>query len=104
MSAPYGVHGPVAVVTLDNPPVNGLGHDTRAAVVVGLAQANADPAITAIVIVGANGLFSGGADIREFGTPKSSAKPTLLDVIDAIEASDKPVVAAIEGTCMGGGL
>src|SRR5205085_7885243 len=81
MSASYGAHGPVAVITLDNPPVNGLGHDTRADVVAGLAQANADPAVTAIVILGANGLFSGGADIREFNTPKSSAKPTLLDVI-----------------------
>ena len=104
MSAPYEVRGSAAVITLDNPPVNGLGHDTRAAVVAGLAQANRDPAVTAIVIAGANGLFSGGADIREFNTPKSSAKPTLLDVIAGVEASDKPVVAAIEGTCMGGGL
>jgi len=104
MSAPYEVRGSVAVITLDNPPVNGLGHDTRAAVVAGLAQAASDPAVTAIVIAGANGLFSGGADIREFNTPRSLAKPTLLDVIAGVEASEKPVVAAIEGTCMGGGL
>ena len=104
MSARYEVRDPVAVITLDNPPVNGLGHDTRADVVAGIAQAKADPAVTAIVLVGANGLFSGGADIREFNTPKSLAKPTLLDLIAAVEASDKPVVAAIEGTCMGGGL
>ena len=104
MSARYEVRDPVAVITLDNPPVNGLGHDTRAGLVAGLRQANADPAVTAIVIVGANGLFSGGADIREFNTPKATARPTLLDCIAEVEASDKPVVAAIEGTCMGGGL
>jgi 3-hydroxyacyl-CoA dehydrogenase len=104
MSAPYEVREPVAVILLDNPPVNGLGHDTRAAIVAGLARANRDPAVTSIVIAGANGLFSGGADIREFNTPKSLANPTLLDVIGQVEASDKPVVAAIEGTCMGGGL
>ncbi|HET6264784.1 MAG TPA: 3-hydroxyacyl-CoA dehydrogenase NAD-binding domain-containing protein [Usitatibacter sp.] len=104
MSAPYSVRAPVAVITLDNPPVNGLGHDTRVAIAAGLGLAAADPAVTAIVITGANGLFSGGADIREFGTPRALAQPTLRDLIDTIEASPKPVTAAIEGTCMGGGL
>ena len=104
MSAHYAVHGPVAVITLDNPPVNGLGHATRSAVAAGLEKANADGAVAAIVLIGANGLFSGGADIREFNTPKALAAPTLLDLIAAAEESVKPVVAAIEGTCMGGGL
>ena len=104
MSADYAVQGGVAVVTLVNPPVNGLGHDTRAAVVAGLQKANADPAVRAIVLIGANGLFSGGADIREFNTPRSTAEPTLLAVIAAVETSAKPVVAAVEGACMGGGL
>ena len=104
MSAPYAVHGPVAVITLDNPPVNGLGHATRSAIDAGIEKANADRAIVAIVLIGANGLFSGGADIREFNTPKALAAPTLLDLIVAAEESMKPIVAAIEGTCMGGGL
>jgi 3-hydroxyacyl-CoA dehydrogenase len=104
MSARYSTEGPVAVITLDNPPVNGLGHETRQELVAGIDKANADAAITAIVLAGANRLFSGGADIREFNTPRALAAPTLLDAIAAAESSDKPVVAAIEGTCMGGGL
>ena len=104
MSDAYRAQGPVAVITLDNPPVNGLGHSLRAAIVAGIERANADPAISAIVLIGAHHMFSGGADIREFNTPRSLAQPTLLEVIAAAEASAKPVVAAIEGTCMGGGL
>ncbi|MEP7260070.1 MAG: 3-hydroxyacyl-CoA dehydrogenase NAD-binding domain-containing protein [Usitatibacter sp.] len=104
MTAHYVRDGAVAVVTLDNPPVNGMGHSTRVAIADGLAKAAADPAIRAIVLMGANGLFSGGADIREFNTPKALEKPTLRDLIAMCEASPKPVVAAIEGNCMGGGL
>jgi 3-hydroxyacyl-CoA dehydrogenase len=98
------VSGDVAVITLDNPPVNGLGLALRTKVAEGLAAASADPAIRAIVIVGANGLFSGGADIREFNTPKSLTEPTLHTLISTVESGAKPVVAAIDGTCMGGGL
>ena len=94
----------VAVVTLDNPPVNGLGLAVREGIAAALAGANADPAVAAIVVIGANGLFSGGADIREFNTPRALAEPTLRTLIAAAESSAKPVVAAIEGTCMGGGL
>jgi 3-hydroxyacyl-CoA dehydrogenase len=94
----------VAVITLDNPPVNGLGLALRTKVGAELAAASADPAVKAVVIIGANGLFSGGADIREFNTPKAMSEPTLLTLISTIESATKPVVAAIEGTCMGGGL
>jgi 3-hydroxyacyl-CoA dehydrogenase len=104
MTASYAVHGPVAVITLDNPPVNGMGFATRTAAMRGLDSAAADAAVKAIVIRGANGLFSGGADIREFGTDKARAEPTLMQLIAAAESSAKPVVAAIEGVCMGGGL
>ncbi|HET7730653.1 MAG TPA: 3-hydroxyacyl-CoA dehydrogenase NAD-binding domain-containing protein [Usitatibacter sp.] len=104
MSASYAVHGPAAVITLDNPPVNGMGHATRSAIAEGLRRAAEDPAVGAIVLAGANGLFSGGADIREFNTPKAKAAPTLMDLIAAAESSPKPVIAAIEGVCMGGGL
>jgi 3-hydroxyacyl-CoA dehydrogenase len=104
MTAHYKVHGSVAVITLDNPPVNGLGMATRRAVTDGLAQANADAAVQSIVITGAGKAFSGGADIKEFGTDKAMAEPNLLSVILAVENSAKPVVAAIHSVCMGGGL
>ncbi|APW38194.1 3-hydroxyacyl-CoA dehydrogenase [Rhodoferax koreense] len=104
MSAEYQVHGDVAVITLVNPPVNGLGYATRLGITKGLAAANADAAVKAIVITGAGKAFSGGADIKEFGTPKALMEPNLLSVILAVEHADKPVVAAIHSVCMGGGL
>ena len=104
MTARYEVRGPVAVITLDNPPVNGLGHATRLGIAQGLDQAQADPAVKAIVITGAGKAFSGGADIKEFGTPAAMAAPNLHDVIRAVELSSKPVVAAVHTVCMGGGL
>ena len=104
MSANYEVKGGVAVITLNNPPVNGLGHATRSGIFDGLKKALADKAVKSIVITGAGKAFSGGADIKEFNTPKSSAEPTLHTVIAAIEAADKPVVAAVHSVAMGGGL
>jgi 3-hydroxyacyl-CoA dehydrogenase len=104
MTAEYKVHGDVAVITMNNPPVNGLGLATRQGITAGLEQANADPAVKAIVITGAGKAFSGGADIREFGSPKAIAEPNLLSVILAVENSAKPVVAALHSVAMGGGL
>ena len=104
MTAEYKVHGDVAVITMNNPPVNGLGHATRLAIAQGITQANADPAVKAIVLTGAGKAFSGGADIKEFGSPKATAEPNLLSVILACENSAKPMVAAIHSVAMGGGL
>lgn len=104
MNADYTTHKDVAVITLNNPPVNGLGLAVRQGVTDGLARANADASIRAVVITGAGKAFSGGADIREFGTPKAIQEPNLLSVILAIENSAKPVVAAVHSVAMGGGL
>ena len=104
MSADYAVHGNVAVITLNNPPVNGLGLATRQAFIHGLDQAVADPAVQAIVVTGAGKAFSGGADIKEFGSPKALQEPNLLNLISALENCPKPTVAAIHTVVMGGGL
>ena len=100
----YAVQDGVAVLTLDNPPVNGLGYAVRNGLVQGVDRANADAPVKAIVIAGAGKAFSGGADIREFNSPKALAEPNLQTVIRTVEASAKPVIAAISGACMGGGL
>ncbi len=104
MSADYVVNGSVAVITLNNPPVNGLGLATRTAAVEGLRKAQADDAVKAIVITGAGKAFSGGADIKEFNSPKALTEPSLHTLINVVESSAKPVVAAIHSVCMGGGL
>ena len=104
MTTLYEVQGSVALITLSNPPVNGLGHATRLSLTDNLQKANADKAVRSIVITGAGKAFSGGADIKEFGSPKALQEPNLLSVILAIENSSKPVVAAIHSVCMGGGL
>ncbi|MDO9199213.1 3-hydroxyacyl-CoA dehydrogenase NAD-binding domain-containing protein [Rhodoferax sp.] len=104
MTAEYKVHGDIAVITLNNPPVNGLGLATRQGIADGLTKANDDAAVKAIVITGAGKAFSGGADIKEFGSPKALQEPNLLSVILAIENSAKPAIAAVHSVCMGGGL
>jgi 3-hydroxyacyl-CoA dehydrogenase len=76
MGAKYEVRGPVAVITLDNPPVNGLGYDTRTGIAAGVERAVADGAVTAIVVTGGGRAFSGGADIKEFGSPRRLPSPT----------------------------
>lgn len=100
----YALHGRVAVLFLDNPPVNGLGDTVRAGLHAGLARAVADAGVDAVVIVGAGKAFCGGADIRQFNTPAATARPMLREVIAAIEQCHKPVVAAIHGFALGGGL
>ena len=95
-------HDDVRVLAIDSPPVNALGAANRLALKRAIEDAAHDPAVEAIVIRGAGRLFSGGADIKEFTSPPID--PSLPDLIDAIEASAKPVVAALHGTAFGGGL
>jgi len=98
------LQGRVAVVTFDNPPVNGLSHAVRVGLARALERAIADEAVAAVVLTGGGQHFSAGADIREFGTPAATAEPTLRRVIELVEDAPKPMIAAIEGSCLGGGL
>jgi 3-hydroxyacyl-CoA dehydrogenase len=94
--------GRVAVITVNNPPVNALSQHVRQGLRDGVTQAVADSGVSAIVIVCAGRTFIAGADITEFGKPPQA--PSLHDVLDLIEGSPKPVVAAVHGTALGGGL
>lgn len=98
----YDVRDDVAVLTIDFPPVNALGAPMREGMVLRLRQALADGAVEAVVVVGANDRFVAGADIREFGKPKVG--PDLLTIQNLMEDSPKPVVCAIDGHALGGGL
>jgi 3-hydroxyacyl-CoA dehydrogenase len=100
--ASYSVRDGVAVITMNNPPVNGLGNALRAGILQGLQRADEDPAVKAVVLIGGGKAFSGGADIREFGKPRE--KPDLPDVNDYQDSMKKPLVAAISGFALGGGL
>ena len=103
-STRYELRGHTAVITFDHPPVNGLGAALRTGILDALDRALADPAVRAVVVTGGDKAFSGGADVKEFGTPLAAREPRLPVVIAALENAPKPVVAAISGVCMGGGL
>src|SRR5258708_27835838 len=93
------INGGIAVLKFDNPPVNSLGLEMRQAIVDGIERANADPKVEAIILIGSGAGFSGGADIREFGTPRASTQPHLMTVISTVAGSSKPVIAAIGARC-----
>ena len=94
--------GDILVVTIDHPPVNALSVDVRRGLVDALDAAERDPAVAAVLIAGAGRNFIAGADIREFGKPPQP--PALPDVCNRIEGTAKPVVAALHGAALGGGL
>ncbi len=98
------LHGDVAVLTMNKPPVNGLGHGLRSALWAAIERLEAEPTVRAIVITGSDKAFSGGADITEFGTPAALAEPHLPLLTQRIEACRKPVVAAVGKLALGGGL
>ncbi|HEX3551126.1 MAG TPA: 3-hydroxyacyl-CoA dehydrogenase NAD-binding domain-containing protein [Candidatus Elarobacter sp.] len=94
----------IRLFTLDNPPVNALGYATCGELVPLLEAAIADPSVTTIVFTGANGMFSGGADVNDFSTPPTPQTKTVRSVIETVERSDKTFVAAIDGNALGGGF
>ena len=104
MTARYETRDGVAILTLDNPPVNGLDWATRERLVAGIDRAQRDPSIVAVVLTGAGRAFCAGADIREFNTPSAARAPTLWTLLEAIERCAKPVIAAIHSMALGGGL
>jgi 3-hydroxyacyl-CoA dehydrogenase len=100
----YKVDAGIAWLTLNNPPLNALSHELRTGIVAALDKALADAKVRAVVLSGNERAFSSGADIKEFSGGAFYAEPFLPAVCDIIEAAGKPVVAAISGACMGGGL
>lgn len=100
----FSVQGAVAVIAMDKPPVNSLGAALRAGIADAMDQALAHPQVQAIVLIGTARAFSAGADVTEFGTPMAAREPNLRVVISLLEDSPKPVIGAISGQCLGGGL
>lgn len=98
------VHGAVAVIQMNAPPVNSLGLELRQSVADSLGRAIGTAGISAIVLIGSERAFSGGADVRELGTPRLMQEPSLRSLTRLVDESTKPVIAAIGGACMGGGF
>src|SRR5262245_55699518 len=97
----FEVEDGIGVITVDNPPVNALGPGVREGIIEAVDKGNADPNVKAMVLIGAGRSFIAGADIRQFGKPRPTLPRNSHDVLDQ---SAKPIVAAIHGFALGGGL
>jgi 3-hydroxyacyl-CoA dehydrogenase len=100
----YSLRDSIAVIEFSNLPANTFNHILRRDVMAVVERANLDSKARAIVLFGAGGNFSAGADVHELGIMQSARGPGLPELVRAVESSSKPVVAAIEGDCLGGGL
>lgn len=99
----YRVHGALAVIQFNNPPVNSLSHAVRSEIFAALEKAAADAAVRAVIFTGTDKAFSAGVDTKEMGTPKGTAQPTLVDMMGLLDSMKKPVIAAMSGFAVGGG-
>ena len=107
MSAPSDIirhhrNGSAAIIEIDRPPVNAINHDIRAGLIAALAAIAGDDGVDRIILAGADDIFAAGADAGEFGLPM--VEPDLPTVVTALETAPVPVIAAIRGACLGGGL
>lgn len=104
MSSPVHLarQGAIALIAVDNPPVNALGQAVRAGLLDAFRHAESDPEVRAVVLACSGRTFIAGADIKEFGQPPRA--PRLPELVEAIEACAKPSVAALHGSALGGGL
>jgi 3-hydroxyacyl-CoA dehydrogenase len=100
----YSTQGRIALIAFEAPPVNSLGYELRRDLLAALERAAQDAEVDGVVLAGSNATFSAGADIREFGGPNMRRGPSLWTLISFLESMSKPVVAAIEGVALGGGL
>ena len=100
----YSAQGRIALIAFEAPPVNSLGYELRRDLLAALERAAQDAEVDGVVLAGSNATFSAGADIREFGGPNMRRGPSLWTLISFLESMSKPVVAAIEGVALGGGL
>ena len=107
MSAPSDIirhhrNGSAAIIEIDRPPVNAINHDIRAGLIAALAAIAGDDGVDRIILAGADDIFAAGADAGEFGLPM--VEPDLPTVVTALETAPVPLIAAIRGACLGGGL
>ncbi len=100
----YRRENQLALIGLRHAPVNALGHDLRQALMQACSRAAADPEVQAIILHGQQLPFSAGADISEFGSPRTWEAPALPELLDALTRIEKPLIAAIDGVALGGGL
>ncbi len=100
----YAIQGAIGVITVNNPPVNALSTGVPQGIIESIEKGTGDPTVKAFILRGGGSTFIAGADIREFGKPKPPGVATLQELLPVLEGCPKPVIAAVHGTALGGGL